>query len=91
MLKQLDEALSLIPESDRELILKYYTGSGRNKINHRRALAEQFGLRPNALRLRVFRIRREIKDYMSGSGANALIIANCASGPGSYRHFSTPV
>ncbi|HEV7397600.1 MAG TPA: hypothetical protein VGN86_13910, partial [Pyrinomonadaceae bacterium] len=52
---------------DRELILTYYTGSGRNKINHRRVLAEQFGLRPNALRLRVFRIRREIRDYMSRS------------------------
>lgn len=65
LLEQLDEALSTIPQSDRELILKYYTCSGKTKINHRRALAEQIGLRPNALRLRVFRIRREIKDYMS--------------------------
>jgi DNA-directed RNA polymerase specialized sigma24 family protein len=65
MLKQLDEALSTIPKSDRELILEYYTGSGQSKINHRRALAEQFGLQPGALRLRVFRIRKEIKSYMS--------------------------
>lgn len=64
MLKQLDEALNTIPTSDRELILKYYTGTGRNKIDHRRALAEQFGMGLNALRLRVFRIRREIKDYI---------------------------
>ena len=64
LLKQLDAALSAIPNADRELILKYYTGSGKNKIDHRRALAQQFGLRPNALRLRVFRIRREIKNYM---------------------------
>jgi RNA polymerase sigma factor (sigma-70 family) len=64
LLKQLDEALSTIPNSDRELILRYYTDSGKNKINHRRMLAEQFGLRPNALRLRVFRIRKEIKRYM---------------------------
>lgn len=70
MLKQLDEALSVIPESDRELILTYYSGSGKHRINHRRALAEQFGLRPNALRLRVFRIRREIKDYISRSRLN---------------------
>ena len=67
MLQQLDEALSLIPESDRELILKYYTGSGKKKINHRRALAARFGLRPAALRLRVFRIRRELRNYMSRS------------------------
>jgi DNA-directed RNA polymerase specialized sigma24 family protein len=64
LLKQLDDALSAIPKSDRELILTYYTDSGRNKINHRRALAEQFGIELNALRLRVFRIRREIKNYM---------------------------
>jgi len=67
MLQQLDEALSIIPESDRELILRYYTDSGKNKINHRRVLAAQFGLRPSALRLRVFRIRREIRDYISRS------------------------
>ena len=68
MLKKLDEALNTIPKSDRELILKYYTGTGRNKIDHRRKLAEQFGMGLNALRLRVFRIRKEIKNYiLSGS------------------------
>lgn len=63
MLKQLDEALDTIPKSDRELILRYYTGNGPDKINHRRAMAEQCG-GLNALRVRVFRIRREIKNYM---------------------------
>lgn len=70
MLEQLDEALNVIPKSDRELILKYYTGSGKNKINHRRALAQQFGLRPSALRLRVFRIKRELRNYVSRSRAD---------------------
>jgi DNA-directed RNA polymerase specialized sigma24 family protein len=64
MLLRLDEALSAIPKSDRELILSYYSGSKRNKILQRRALAQQFGLPINALRLRVFRIRREIKNNM---------------------------
>lgn len=64
MLKQLDAALNTIPKSDRELILKYYTGSGRNKIDHRRVLAEQFGMGLNALRLRVFRIRKEIRSHI---------------------------
>lgn len=67
MLEKLDEALAMIPRADRELILSYYTASGQSKISHRRALAEQFGIRPSALRLRVFRIRREIKTFMSGS------------------------
>ncbi len=65
LLEQLDEALNTIPKSDRELILRYYTGSGKNKIDYRRALAEQFALGPGALRLRVFRIRKEIKNHMS--------------------------
>ncbi len=64
LLKKLDDALSAIPKSDRELILTYYTDSGRNKINRRRDLARQFGVGPNALRLRVFRIRREIRNHI---------------------------
>jgi len=71
-LEQLDEALETIPSSDRELILRYYTGTGHSKITHRRALAEQIGIRPNALRLRVFRIRKEIKNYMLQSNASHL-------------------
>lgn len=73
MLVQLDKALDRISNSDRELILLYYTGSGKNKINHRRALAKQFGVGPNALRLRVFRIRRELKNYMlAGTAATPI-------------------
>ena len=74
MLVRLDEALSAIPKSDRELILRYYSGSKRNKIIQRRALAQQFGLRPSALRLRVFRIRREIKNYMLQSKSNCSVL-----------------
>ena len=69
LLKQLDDALSAIPKSDRELILTYYADSGRNKINHRRDLARQLGLEPNALRLRVFRIRKVIKNYILGASS----------------------
>lgn len=70
MLNQLDDALNAIPKCDRELILTYYTGTGRAKINRRQALASQFGVGPNALRLRVLRIRRVIKNYMLGASAN---------------------
>lgn len=74
MLKQLDQALSAIPKSDRELILTYYTDSGRNKINHRQALARQFGIGPNALRLRVFRIRKEIKNHILQCRPDAVMV-----------------
>lgn len=71
MLKQLDEALSTISQSDRELILSYYSGdSEKTIINHRRALAEKLGIGLNTLRLRVFRIRKEIKSYMLQSSAH---------------------
>ncbi|HET6974684.1 MAG TPA: hypothetical protein VFI24_00060 [Pyrinomonadaceae bacterium] len=73
MLAQLDQALTTIPRSDRELILRYYSGGEKSKIN-RRALAKQFGLGANALRLRVFRIRKEIRNYMLQSGTNALMV-----------------
>jgi DNA-directed RNA polymerase specialized sigma24 family protein len=76
MLLRLDEALSAIPKSDRELILSYYSGSKRNKIVQRRALAQQFGLGSNALRLRVFRIRREIKNNMLHSKSNCSAVKN---------------
>jgi DNA-directed RNA polymerase specialized sigma24 family protein len=74
MLLRLDEALSAIPKSDRELILSYYSGSKQDKIVQRKALARQFGLGPNALRLRVFRIRREIKNYMLQSNSNCSVL-----------------
>jgi RNA polymerase sigma factor (sigma-70 family) len=69
LMLRLDEALSAIPKSDRDLILSYYSGSKRNKIIQRRALAQQFGLGPNALRLRVFRIRKQIRNYMLRSSS----------------------
>jgi RNA polymerase sigma factor (sigma-70 family) len=74
-LNQLEEALTRISESDRELILKYYTGTGKSKIDYRRALARQIGIEPNALRLRVFRIRMEIRNRMlqSNVGRPALL------------------
>lgn len=60
----LEKALNMIPNSDRELILTYYAWNGKRKIEHRRAIAKQLGIELNTLRLRVFRIRREIKKKM---------------------------
>jgi DNA-directed RNA polymerase specialized sigma24 family protein len=76
MLQQLDDALIAIPGTDRELILTYYMDTGRNKIRRRRALAQQFGIGPNALRLRVFRIRREIKSYILRASPDAVMVHN---------------
>lgn len=64
MFELLEKALSMIPNADRELILKYYAWNGKSKIDHRRAFANELGIGLNALRLRAFRIRREIKKNM---------------------------
>jgi DNA-directed RNA polymerase specialized sigma24 family protein len=64
MLNQLETALDYIPKTDRDLILKYYAGTGIEKIRQRRALANDFGIQSDTLRLRVFRIRRALKKYM---------------------------
>ena len=61
MLELLEKALSMIPNTDRELILKYYAWDGKKKIDHRRTLADQLGIKLNVLRLRVFRIRKKLK------------------------------
>ena len=65
MLEKIDEALSELSAIDREIILRYYAAcDGREKIEERRALARQFGMRPGVLRLRAFRIRSRVRDYV---------------------------
>jgi len=43
------------------LILRYYQGEQRAKIENRRALAERLGLTINALRIRASRIRSRLE------------------------------
>jgi hypothetical protein len=62
-LRHLDYALSKLTEADRELILSYYREDGRCKVDHRKVLADQLGLHLNALRLRVYRIRSQLRGY----------------------------
>ena len=57
------------PES-RELILQYYEAGKREKIHHRKTLAREMGIEPNALRVRAYRIKAAlqqcIKDCLQG-------------------------
>jgi DNA-directed RNA polymerase specialized sigma24 family protein len=47
--------------ADRQLILAYYESAGSEGQQERKALAERFGLRPDALRVRAYRIRRALE------------------------------
>jgi RNA polymerase sigma factor (sigma-70 family) len=54
--KCLDKCLETLPPADRELILSYYQ-QDQPKIRFRRDLAQRYDVAPNALRVKVHRIR----------------------------------
>jgi RNA polymerase sigma factor (sigma-70 family) len=57
----LQKCLRELNADDRMLILAYYQKSKQAKIDYRKALARQFGMGTNALRVKVFRIRAHLK------------------------------
>lgn len=56
----LDKCLAQLPPADRELVLSYYQQDQSN-ISHRRELARKYRLTPNALRVKVHRIRERLQ------------------------------
>lgn len=58
----LESCLRKLSEEKRNLILSYYAKEKQAKIDHRQALAQQFGISVETLRVRVFRIRASIED-----------------------------
>lgn len=57
----LERCIARLSKEDRDLLLRYYGADGRREIEHRRALAEELAIAPNALRIRVYRIRQTLK------------------------------
>lgn len=53
----LERCLRLLPEADRELILRYYEGDSAARIRNRQNLAHEHGLSLNALRNKALRLR----------------------------------
>jgi DNA-directed RNA polymerase specialized sigma24 family protein len=58
----LERCLEQLPREEHDLVLSYYEGEGQDKIEHRRMLADRFGLGINALRIRVCRIRAALQN-----------------------------
>ncbi len=71
-LAHLDTCLQRLSPEDRKLILKYYQGDHRGRINNRHELAAELGLSPGSLRIRALRIREQLHDWMrrATSGGN---------------------
>jgi RNA polymerase sigma factor (sigma-70 family) len=66
LLEQLRRSLAGMAEEERGLILAYY--GGEDRILGRKRLSEQLGIPPNALRIRVFRVRRKLEQALVQAG-----------------------
>lgn len=67
----LEKALAALSPTSREIILTYYSGDGREKIERRRRLAASLGSDLNALRVRAHRIRAQLEDWVAQCVAGA--------------------
>lgn len=56
----LDRCMGTLESGDRELIISYYQGDQRAKVNNRNSIAAKMGLTKNALRIRACRIRDKL-------------------------------
>lgn len=61
-LRCLNECLQALPAENREIILQYYQGEKRDKIENRQRLAEHLGIPQNALRSRAVRLREKLEE-----------------------------
>ena len=58
----LETCLEALSSTDRDLLLGYYVGRGVEKIENRRRIAAKLGVPPNALRIRMFRLRASLEE-----------------------------
>jgi DNA-directed RNA polymerase specialized sigma24 family protein len=63
--RQGHRCLNDLSAENRELILAYYQGDGRAKIENRQKLADKLGIPQNALRSRAVRLRERLKILIS--------------------------
>ncbi len=57
----LDECLETLATDDRQLILEFYEGAGRERIDRRKRMTKTLGITVNALKLRAFHVRRRLE------------------------------
>lgn len=61
LLDRLEACLQSLPPDDRDLIVEYYRGDQREKIERRKALAGRLGVTMNALCIRASRLRDRLE------------------------------
>ena len=59
------DCLAEFSAADSALLGRYHSGTGRQGIAGRGRLAEELGVAVNALRIRAFRLRRQMRECMA--------------------------
>jgi DNA-directed RNA polymerase specialized sigma24 family protein len=57
----LEKCVGNLDGPQREMVLRYYHGALRKKIDNRRQMAEEYGISLNALTIRTFRVREKLE------------------------------
>lgn len=64
-LQILDGCMDLLPPTERALILDYYQHEKSQKVEDKRRIASAMGIAPTALRVRAYRIRRQLENCVA--------------------------
>jgi DNA-directed RNA polymerase specialized sigma24 family protein len=67
----LEQCMQALPAEQRRLVVEYYQGEKRVKINNRKRLARELGIAVNALRIRAHRIRGALQQCVEECLAQA--------------------
>lgn len=57
----LDQCMELLEPEHRELVLEYFNKDKKPGIDHRKSLGQRFKLKPEALRIRIYRIKKTLQ------------------------------
>ena len=60
----LEQCLNTLGEADRNIFERYFKGEKRFRIESRKKLAAELGITPNALRIRAFKLRKEMNECL---------------------------
>lgn len=66
----LEACLGSLHDNERRILLVYHKGEGQTRIRGRKALAEELGVQPNALRIRVHRLRQRMETCVKNRRAD---------------------
>jgi len=72
LLDCLEQCTAKLDPPSRDIIIRYYYGEERAKIENRRAMAESLGISMNALSIRACRIRDKLEDCVGNCSENSV-------------------